>query len=156
MYPNGRTALTGIYNINDGYYEMSLYNLVKRRFDIADGSRVSWAGDPFDAQLDVRAIYNVETSASSLMSSTLTAVDEGSADKYRQELPFLVYLNVDGDLMAPKISFGLDMPEDERGAIGGNIYNRVQQLNSQEQELNKQVFSLLVLNVYLIAYLLLN
>lgn len=146
MYPNGRTALTGIYNINDGYYEMSLYNLVKRRFDIADGSRVSWAGDPFDAQLDVRAIYNVETAASSLMSSTLTAVDEGSVDKYQQELPFLVYLNVNGDLMAPKISFGLDMPEDERGAIGGSIYNRVQQLNSQEQELNKQVFSLLVLN----------
>ncbi|HKJ48076.1 MAG TPA: translocation/assembly module TamB domain-containing protein, partial [Christiangramia sp.] len=27
MYPNGRTALTGIYEINDGFYEMSLYNL---------------------------------------------------------------------------------------------------------------------------------
>ena len=146
MYPNGRMALTGIYNINDGFYEMSLYNLVKRRFDIADGSRVSWAGDPFDAQLDVRAIYRVETSASSLMASQISAVDPGSVDRFRQELPFLVYLNVDGELMQPKISFGLDMPEDEQGAVGGQIYGRIQSLNSQEQELNKQVFSLLVLN----------
>ncbi|SDR79961.1 translocation/assembly module TamB domain-containing protein [Gramella sp. MAR_2010_147] len=144
MYPNGRTALTGIYEVNDGFYEMSLYNLVKRRFEIADGSRVSWAGDPFDAQLDVRAIYKVETSASSLMAAQTSAT--GNRDRFRQEIPFLVYLNIDGDLMEPKISFGLDMPEEEQGVAGGEIFGRVQQLNNQEQELNKQVFSLLVLN----------
>jgi translocation and assembly module TamB len=146
MYPNGRMALTGLYEINDGYYEMSLYNLVKRRFDIAEGSRVSWAGDPFDAQLDVRAIYRVETSASSLMAPQLSGTDPSISQRYRQELPFLVYLNIDGDLTEPKISFSLDMPEDEQGAIGGQVFGRVQQLNNQEQELNKQVFSLLVLN----------
>ncbi|TRO66506.1 translocation/assembly module TamB domain-containing protein [Christiangramia sabulilitoris] len=146
MYPNGRTSLTGIYEINDGFYEMSLYNLVKRRFEIADGSRVSWAGDPFDAQLDVRAIYRVETSASALMATQISASDAGSTDRFRQKLPFLVYLNIDGDLMEPKISFGLDMPEEQQGIAGGEIFGRVQQLNNQEQELNKQVFSLLVLN----------
>ncbi|MCG9972407.1 translocation/assembly module TamB domain-containing protein [Christiangramia crocea] len=146
MYPNGRLALTGIYEINDGYYEMSLYNLVKRRFDIADGSRVSWAGDPFEAQLDVRAVYSVETSASSLMASRLSATDPSTTQRYRQELPFYVYLNIDGELMEPEITFSLDMPEEEQGAIGGQVYGVVQQLNNQEQELNKQVFSLLVLN----------
>ena len=146
MYPNGRTALTGIYEINDGFYEMSLYNLVKRRFDIADGSRVSWAGDPFDAQLDVRAIYTVETSATSLMASSISGSDVDDMNRYQRKLPFLVYLNVDGELMEPKITFGLDMPEEEQGVAGGEIFGRVQQLNNQEQELNKQVFSLLVLN----------
>ncbi len=146
MYPNGRTALTGIYEINDGFYEMSLYNLVKRRFDIANGSRVSWAGDPFDAQLDVRAIYKVETSAYSLMSSQLSGADQSIAGRYRQELPFWVYLNVDGELTEPKITFNIDMPEDAQGSVGGEVYGRIQQLNNQEQELNKQVFSLLVLN----------
>lgn len=48
--------------------------------------------------------------------------------------------------MAPKINFNLDMPEDEQGAIGGQVFGRVQQLNQQEDELNRQVFSLLVLN----------
>ncbi|MBT8296673.1 MAG: translocation/assembly module TamB, partial [Gramella sp.] len=111
-----------------------------------DGSRVSWAGDPFEAQLDVRAVYEVETSASSLMASQTSAVDPQMQQRYMQELPFLVYLNIDGELMEPKISFGLDMPENQQGAVGGKIYGRVQQLSNQEQELNKQVFSLLVLN----------
>jgi hypothetical protein len=140
--PNGRMTLAGRYTMNDGHYEMSLYNLVKRRFDIAEGSRISWAGDPFDASLDVSAIYRVEASPSSLMATTQGAGN----NQFRRELPFLVYLNVDGELMQPKLSFGLQMPEEERGAGGGQVYGRLQQLNSQEAELNKQVFSLLVLN----------
>ena len=146
MYPNGRISLSGTYNVNDGFYEMSLYNLVSRRFDISDGSRVSWAGDPFDAQLDVRAIYRVETSASALMATRVAGSDQGTMDQFKKKLPFLVYLNIDGQLMEPKITFNLDMPEDERGEGGGEVYGTIQQLNNQEQELNKQVFSLLVLN----------
>ncbi|SFC10201.1 Autotransporter translocation and assembly factor TamB [Zunongwangia mangrovi] len=144
--PNGRTSLSGKYTISDGHYEMSLYNLVNRRFEIADGSSVSWSGDPFDANLDVRAIYNVETSAYALMATSLSGSSGREQNRYRQELPFMVYLNVDGELMQPELSFGLDMPRDSQGAIGGQVYGRVQQLNSQENQLNKQVFSLLVLN----------
>lgn len=146
VYPNGRTTLTGIYEINDGFYQLNLYGLVSRRFDLMDGSSITWSGDIFDADLDVRAVYNVETSASSLMAAQTSGADASLQDKSRQELPFLVYLNIDGELLQPKISFNLDMPENEQGAIGGAVYGRIQQLNSQEQELNKQVFSLLVLN----------
>src|SRR5690606_2237239 len=39
MEPNGRTNLSGVYEVEDGHYEASLYNIVKRRFDIAEGSR---------------------------------------------------------------------------------------------------------------------
>nr|WP_321226917.1 translocation/assembly module TamB domain-containing protein [uncultured Psychroserpens sp.] len=146
MVPNGRISLTGAYEISDGHYELNLYNLVNRKFLIAPGSRVTWSGDPFDAKLDVRAIYNLETSASTLMAAQISGADPSVKNKYKQVLPFNVYLNIDGELLAPKISFGLDMPEEEQGAIGGQVYSRVQQVNTQEAELNKQVFSLLVLN----------
>ena len=146
MDPNGRITLSGKYEVNKGHYEMSLYNLVSRRFEIDEGSSVTWGGDPMDAVLSIRAIYRVETSASELMASQLSGAESELANQFRQELPFLVYLNVDGDLLRPLISFGLDMPEDRQGAIGGNVYTRVQQVNAQEDELNKQVFSLLVLN----------
>ncbi len=145
MYPNGRISLTGIYDINDGFYEMSLYNLVKRRFDIAQGSEVTWAGDPYDAKLDVRAIYRVEASASSLMAPLSSGTNAGEFTQYQRQYPFLVYLNINGELMEPKITFGLDMPEDAQGESGA-VYGQIQQLNNQEDELNKQVFSLLVLN----------
>ncbi|MDT0641784.1 translocation/assembly module TamB [Zunongwangia sp. F363] len=144
--PNGRTTLTGRYEMSDGFYEMSLYNLVTRRFEIVEGSTVTWYGDAYNAGLDIRARYNVETSASALMASQISGIDVNERNKYQQELPFLVYLNIEGELTHPRLSFGLDMPEEEQGAIGGQVYGRVQQLNKQEQELNKQVFSLLVLN----------
>ncbi|MGY5847315.1 translocation/assembly module TamB domain-containing protein [Salegentibacter sp. HM20] len=143
---NGRTNLSGRYVIKDGHYEMNLYELVNRRFDLVEGSNISWSGDPMDANLDITAVYRVETSASSLMASQLAGSSRDMSARFMQELPFLVYLNVDGELMQPVLSFGLDMPEAEQGAIGGQVYGRVQQLNQQEEELNKQVFSLLVLN----------
>ena len=146
MKPNGQVTLTGSYEILDGHYELNLYNLVNRKFLIAPGSRVTWSGDPLDAQLDVRAIYNLETSASGLMASQVSGSDPSVQNKFKQVLPFNVYLNIDGELLQPKISFGLDMPEEEQGSIGGQVYGRVQQINQQEGELNRQVFSLLVLN----------
>jgi hypothetical protein len=146
MEPNGRIQLTGRYELNSGHYETNLYNLVKRRFLINPNSTITWQGNPTDAKLDVTATYKVETSAAPLMSSVVSSEDISVTNQYRQVLPFLVYLNVDGQLLQPELSFALDMPEDEQGSLGGAVYGRVQQLNRQESELNKQVFSLLALN----------
>ena len=146
MNPNGRMTLSGRYDVVDGHYEMSLYNLVKRRFNLVPDSRITWSGDPFDAALDIKAYYSVEASASGLMASETSGADLSTQGQFRQEVPFRVYININGELMKPVISFNLDIPEASRGAVGGQIYSRVQQLNQQENELNKQVFSLLVLN----------
>ena len=146
MIPNGRISLSGTYEITDGHYELNLYSLVNRKFYLAPGGRISWSGDPFNAKLDASAIYNIETSAAPLMAAQISDEDPSIRNKYKQVLPFNVYLNIDGELLQPKISFNLDMPEDEQGAIGGQVYGRVQQVNQREEELNKQVFSLLVLN----------
>ncbi len=148
MTPNGRMTLAGRYEISEGFYEFNLYDIVSRRFDLAKGGSVTWSGDPFDANLDVSAIYKVETSASAIMASQTSGADLATQEKYRQRLPFMVYLNIDGELLKPEISFKLDLPEDEKGALGGEVYSRLQQVNTQDQELNKQVFSLLVLNKF--------
>src|SRR5690606_12077581 len=81
-----------------------------------------------------------------LMAPVSSGADPAVKGKFRQVLPFYVYLNIDGELEKPVINFDLDMPEDEQGAIGGQVYGRIQQVNQQEGELNRQVFSLLVLS----------
>lgn len=144
--PNGRINLTGRYELNSGHYETNLYNIVKRRFEINPGSTISLLGNPRDAKFDMTAVYSVRTSAAPLMTAVTSGQDASVTNKYKQILPFLVYLNVDGGLLEPKLSFGLDMPENARGSLGGAVYERVLQLNEQESELNKQVFSLLALN----------
>lgn len=144
--PNGRITLSGAYEITEGHYEMSLYNLISKKFLINPGSRITWNGDPLDATMDIRAIYEVKTSSTELMSSQISGSNQETKSQYKTRLPFLVYLNVAGELLKPEISFALDMPENDRGALGGSVYSQVLQVNEQEDELNKQVFSLLVLN----------
>ncbi len=148
LEPNGRTTLSGRYQVQQGHYEVSLYNLVKKKFKIAKGGTIIWRGDPLDAEMDIRAIYEVETAASGLMATRTSGEPTEVINKFRQKLPFLVYLNVKGELLKPEISFNLDIPEDRQGELGGEVYSQVQQLNTREEELNKQVFSLLVLNQF--------
>lgn len=144
--PNQDIRLSGRLELNSGFYRTSLYNLVSREFKLQKGSSIVWSGDPYDAKMDVTAIYEIETSAASLMSSISYGQDSSVSGSYQQSAPFLVYLNIDGQLMQPELSFALDMPENARGNFGGAVYGRIQQLNQQESELNKQVFSLLALN----------
>ncbi|UXP32750.1 translocation/assembly module TamB [Reichenbachiella agarivorans] len=146
LAPNGRTTFTGRYEIGKGHYKASLFNLVTKEFDIAPGSRIVWKGDPLDAELDVRAIYKITTSAAPLMSLKTSGQGTEVTNLYNRRLPFLVYLNVKEELLKPAISFELDMPKDEQSTFGGEVYGQIKQLNEQEEELNKQVFSLLVLD----------
>ncbi len=144
--PNGNIDLSGNYEVNEGFFEINLYNLVTRKFTLAQGSKVSWYGDPYNADIDLRAVYKVDTSPSALMASQIASEANAVQNRYRRQLPFLVYLDVEGSLNSPYLSFALDMPEEQRSAINGTVYSRINQLNQQEDELNKQVFSLLVLN----------
>lgn len=146
IYTNGQSSMTGVYEIRRGQYDLSLYELVKRKFELVPGGRIVWNGDVTDATLDLQALYRIKTSASDLMSAQLSGADESTRTRYRQDLPFEVYMNIKGNLLKPNISFALDMPELQRSALDGNVYARIQQLNQQESDLNKQVFSLMVLN----------
>ncbi|WP_417609428.1 translocation/assembly module TamB domain-containing protein [Owenweeksia hongkongensis] len=148
LSPNGNMDLSGSYELSDGSYNLNLYELVKKKFEITPGSRIVWSGDPMNAELNLTAVYNVKTSAADLMIYEASA-QGASASKYNQKLPFEVLLNIDGTISKPEISFGLDMPDDSKDAIGGSVYRRVQQLEEDESELNKQVFALIVFNRFL-------
>lgn len=149
MTPSGDIKLYGQYTIEEGSYEMALYRLVNRSFSITKGSSISWNGDLLDASLGIEAVYKVETAPIDLVSNQLTTTDPQELNRYRQRLPFLVYLSVRGDLYAPEISFRLDMPEESRNTFGGSIYAQLNDLNSRESDLNKQVFALLVLKRFI-------
>lgn len=146
--PNQNIRLSGRLELNSGFYKTSLYNLVSREFKINDGSSIVWSGDPYNATLDVTATYQVKTSAAPLMSSISYGQDASISGQYQKPATFFVYLNIGGEITSPEISFALDMPPEVQGTYGGAVYGRIQQLNEQESELNKQVFSLLALNQF--------
>nr|MBS0037967.1 translocation/assembly module TamB domain-containing protein [Saprospiraceae bacterium] len=149
MDAQGRMSLSGIYELNRGFYEMRLYEIVRRRFDLQSGSRLIWTGPPMEAEMEITAIHRVRASALDLMADQLAGADDITRTQYRQELPFDVILDLKGTILRPNLAFKLDMPESAQPALGGNVYNRIRQLNTMESEMNTQVFSLLVLGRFL-------
>jgi len=149
MNASGDMTLAGRYEITSGSYDFSFYKLVKRNFIIEKGSTITWYGDPMEAQMNIKALYKVETSPMELVSNRIDIANPQEVNRYKQRIPFFVYLMIQGELLAPQISFSLDMPADKQNLFGGNVYATIQDLNTRESDLNKQVFALLVLKRFI-------
>jgi translocation and assembly module TamB len=145
--PTGDMQLTGRYEITEGTYDLSFAKFVKRNFKIDKGSTITWTGDPINGQMDIRAIYTVETAPIELMANHSS--DEALLSQFKKASEFQVYLILKGELLFPDISFRLDMPEEERNEYGGQVYATLQDINQQESDLNKQVFALLILKRFI-------
>ncbi|HEY0898143.1 MAG TPA: translocation/assembly module TamB domain-containing protein, partial [Sphingobacteriaceae bacterium] len=147
--PSGKVTMTGNYTLSKGAYEMS-YNFIRRRFDIERGSTITWTGEPTAANIDVTAIYVADTPPLELVDDQLTATSEAERNRYKQRLPFEVYLTVKGEMLKPEISFDIDLPEGRNYNVANevltNVDTRLTQLRQEPNEMNKQVFSLLLLN----------
>jgi len=143
---SGQTSLSGRYVVYDGNYKASLENLIVRKFSISRGSTILWSGDPLNALVDIKATYTTKTAPDGLLVNS--AIIDSSA--LRKPLPFIVVMSMNGELLKPVISFQLDMPDNSKGALGGEVYSKITAINSNESEVNKQVFALLVLNRFIV------
>ncbi len=143
--PAGDITLTGRYEVSNGSYNLSFYQFVKREFTVKPGSSLQWTGDPANPIFDLTAIHTVETSPLELVRNQVT----DNVNQYRNELPFQVELILEGTLLKPEIGFNLDMPLEQRQAMQGVPYSKIQIINTRASELNKQVFSLLVLQRFM-------
>lgn len=142
MDPSGKISLTGRYEVIDGSYNLSVGPLGKKEFQLEKGSTLVWTGDPTEANIDLTAVYEVNAAPIDLLG-------DPSLTEAKTKLPFQVYLMMEGELLKPIISFKLDLPENERNALDGQVYTKLQNVNRDENELNKQVFALLALNRFI-------
>jgi translocation and assembly module TamB len=146
--PSGKTTLSGSYEIKSGSYELS-YNLLKRKFDIQEGSKIVWNGEPTKADLDVTAVYTVKAAPMDLVKNQVEDEATTTRNAYLQRLPFNVLLILKGELLQPQVTFDIQLPEESKELSRGTstlINYRLTQLRQEPSELNKQVFSLLLLN----------
>ena len=149
--PSGKTTLTGRYELSEGSYEMS-FNLIKRRFDIKKGSYLLWTGEPTTANINITAVYKIETAPLDLLNDQLGTISEEVRNTYKQKIPFETELKMKGDLLKPDISFDIILPEGNN-SVSADIITATQaklvQLRLEPDELNKQVFALLLLNRFI-------
>jgi len=144
---SGKVTLTGTYELDEGTYELS-FNLIDRSFKIQKGSKITWTGEPTDATMDITAVYVANTTAVELVQDQIVAARTDL--RYRQRLPFEVHLSMKGALLKPELTFEIKLPKESTVRIDSDIANQIEmrlnQLKAEPSELNKQVFSLLILN----------
>lgn len=139
----GNFNIFGQYVIQDGEYLFTLKNIVNKRFDLAKGSRISWDGDPYRARLDMQAIYN-------LRASLIDIMPEDTTGTYKRRVPVELELQMTGFLLSPEIAFDIRLPTADdvtRRRLESILYVNNNDVN--QQEMNQQVFGLLVLNRFM-------
>jgi hypothetical protein len=99
--------------------------------------------------LDITANYEVQASPLDLVYNQVNTSNQSEVSSYSKRLPFIVRLNIKGKLLVPNISFAITMPESNRNVFGGAIYAKLQDINTRDSDLNKQVFALLILRRFI-------
>lgn len=148
--PGGKITLAGTYEIEKGSYDLT-FNFLHRKFDIAKGSKITWEGEPTDANVDITAKYTANTAPLDLVKNQLGEdVSSAQRNTYLQKLPFDVMLNMKGKLLKPDISFDIMLPDNKNYGVSNdilaNVRTKLEMLRQEEAEMNKQVFALLLLN----------
>lgn len=149
--PSGKTTLTGKYEFSEGAYEMN-FNMIRRKFDIQKGSYIIWNGEPTMATLNITAVYKVEAAPIDLVGNQLGTQSATVKNTYKQKIPFQTLLKMNGELLKPEITFDIVLPDgnyDVSSDIVTASQNKLEQLRQEPNELNKQVFALLLLNRFI-------
>lgn len=147
MEPTGDMNLQGIYEVTDGRYRLSFMEVIQKSFMFEEGSTVAFNGDPLGAELDLTAIYTTEASRLPLLNGVAPGDPEYAAAKRKE--PVNVLLNMGGTLTDPILSFDIIIPESNYGGFSTVAAQALDQIKSNESELFRQVFGLIVLNKFI-------
>ncbi len=129
----GEMSLYGNYAVTKGDYLFTMKNLFSKHFEIEDGGTIKWTGDPYNADLNMKALYSLKK-----VSLFNLVLDEHYRD-YKTKVNCA--LNLSGKLLNPDIAFSIEIPQAPESVT--------QQLTTVDQEnLNKQFLSLLLLSTF--------
>jgi hypothetical protein len=130
----GKFDMFGDYNLTSGDYLFTLENFITKKFDIQKGSNIKWNGNVYKAVIDIEAVYRQRASVRPIY----------PADSSGKRYPVECKLYMRNKLTQPDITFGIDLP-----TIDENSRSIIKSILSDPNELNRQVFSLLLLRSFI-------
>ena len=144
---NERFFLNGQYTIKSGLYVFSLpgINLLTKKITLTEGGKITWVGDPYDANLALSGKIEKRISPAQLM------VGSGNASGTNYPPTLIVsVLNINGSLMKPQIGFDLQAPELAVSAGSNSDVNAViQRIRQDKDETMRQAIALLIFGNFL-------
>ncbi|MEI7424207.1 MAG: translocation/assembly module TamB domain-containing protein [Prolixibacteraceae bacterium] len=129
-------TMFGNYTIDKGDYLFTLQNVIGKKFKLEEGGTISWNGDPYEAIVDLNAVYNLKASIKTLL-----------ADTYKNEntsrIPVECKINLSHRLLNPVLKFDILFPTaDER------TRDELQQFISTQDDINRQMLTLLLIGQF--------
>lgn len=130
FYNKGDFQLFGTYSVDRGTYKLSLQDVIRKEFTIQPGSSITFIGDPGNSDLDLQAVYTVN-------SASLSDLNIGS-NFTSSTVRVNCLLNVGGKVSSPQLSFDLDLP-----TVNADEKQMVRNIISTEEDMNMQILYLL-------------
>ena len=129
-------GMFGKYTLEKGSYNFTLQDIIIKDFTIRNGSVISFDGDPYNAILDISAVYTLNANLSDLDDTFST-----DRDINRTNVPVNALLKVKGGISEPELSFDLEFP-----TLTSDAYSKVKSVISTDEMMNRQIIYLLALN----------
>ena len=141
-------TINGRYDITQGEYSFNFQTFIHKYFSVNSGSSIVWNGDPYKAAINIYAEYTAPKVDFRALSSNNSSVT-GSTSSYNQKSDVKIIAHLTETLLKPNIDFDLQLPP------GSNpdffVLKRLEQFKQDENELNKQITSLLLFNSFISA-----
>ncbi len=131
----GDFRILGDYLIEDGDYTFTLGNILNKTFSVENGGKIMFPGNIKDAEIELKATYK------NLKASLYPILQD---EKYNERIAVEPQLNLSGKLFNPIVGFDIYLPfadEETRTYLRNAV--------STEEELSRQVLSLLVMNSFI-------
>ena len=133
---DGLFEVLGQFEVQEGAYNWTS-NILNKEFKIQPGGTVSFFGDPYQGVMSLEANYRQLVDLSSWA---------GQSNNFGKKSPILVALKLNGPVVNPEIDFELKFEENSTISNSDtDWFDILTAINSNEQELKRQVFSLLIL-----------
>lgn len=128
----GDFEMFGDYLISSGEFEFTAQDFINKKFEINRGGNIRWTGNPTEALINLAAIYEVRTSVRPLY------IAAGRGTGTDQRVMAQAEMTLNGSLLHPDISFGINFPTDSY------IQDELQSYLSDANNVNQQALSLIV------------
>ncbi|MFA8449375.1 MAG: translocation/assembly module TamB domain-containing protein [Bacteroidales bacterium] len=137
---DGEFSMLGEYTINQGIFIFRFLNILYRKLKILQGGRIVWTGSPYDADVNIKAEYDLKASLAGLGLDS-----ENASSQINRRTQVNAYLGLKNKLFNPDLHFGISLPNlDER--TQQQIFSIIDTTN--QDAMQKQVLSLLALGSF--------
>ena len=125
---NGKFQMYGDFQVYEGEFDFRYGGIIQRNIGVVPGGNITWDGAPEKANLDLSAVYKTQANPSVLLDNP----------SINTKIPVEVYVDLNGELAQPELSFNIDFPR-----VSSTLKSELQyKLQNQEQMQNQALFLL--------------